>query len=317
MTEPIPNIFAPASTPAHLILELAWLLLAITGFIFVAVEGFLAWAVIRYRRRENDDGSEPAQLYGSGPVEVAWTVVPLLIVIVLFLVTARTVFRLERAAPAAALRVAVTGHQWWWEFRYPDEGVVTANELHVPVSRPDDPRAVSLTLESDDVVHSFWVPQLAGKTDVIPGRTNRMWIQPLETGTFLGQCAEFCGAQHANMALRVVVEPEPEFRAWLADQREPAVQADGVDAGRRIFASHACVSCHTVRGTGARGTVGPDLTHLMSRRTLAAGAALNDPEHLRAWVRDPSSLKPGARMPAMQLGDEDLVALVTYLETLE
>jgi cytochrome c oxidase subunit 2 len=194
--------------------------------------------------------------------------------------------------------------------------VVTANELHVPVSRPDDPRPIFMSLQSDDVVHSFWVPQLAGKTDVIPGRTNGMWIEPHETGTFLGQCAEYCGTQHANMRLRVVVEPEPDFRAWLAGQRKVAARAAGVGAGRRVFESHACVSCHTVRGTSARGTVGPDLTHLMSRRTLGAGAAPNDREHLRAWVRDPSTLKPGARMPAMRLGAADLDALVAYLETL-
>jgi cytochrome c oxidase subunit 2 len=317
MPGPVPDIFDPVSTPAIAIRELSWLLLIITGAIFVVVEGVLVYAVIRFRRGRGEPGAEPPQVYGSNPIEVAWTVGPLLIVLVLFLVTTRTVFSLERSsAPPEVLRVAVTGHQWWWEFRYPDQGVVTANELHVPVSDPARPRPVFLTLNSDDVIHSFWVPQLAGKTDVIPNRTNTMWIEPLQTGTFLGQCSEFCGTQHANMLLRVIVEPEPAFEAWLAAQRQPAADVPSARAGRAIFESNACASCHAVNGSSARGTVGPDLTHLMSRETLGAGVVPNDPEHLLAWVRDPGQIKPGVRMPAMGLDQASLTSLVAWLKTL-
>jgi cytochrome c oxidase subunit 2 len=313
---PLPNIFDPVSTPALAIRDLSWLLFAVTGAILAVVAGVLVYAVVRFRHRRGDDAAEPAQVYGSNPIELAWTVAPLLIVLVLFLVTARTVFTLERHPPADALRVAVIGHQWWWEFRYPVQGVVTANELHVPVSDPARPRPVFLTLESEDVVHSFWIPQLAGKTDVIPNRTNTMWIEPLKTGTFLGQCAEFCGTQHANMLLRVVVEPPPAFEAWLDAQRQPAADVASARAGRAVFESNPCASCHTVQGTSARGTVGPDLTHLMSRETLGAGAVPNDGQHLLAWVRNPGDLKPGVRMPAMRLDHASLTSLVAWLETL-
>lgn len=314
---PLPNLFDPVSTPALAIRELTFLLLGITGAIFVVVEGVLVYAVVRFRRRRGEDGHEPPQVYGSNPIEVAWTLAPLLIVLVLFLVTARTVFSLERGSPPPeALRVAVIGHQWWWEFGYPDQGVMTANELHVPVSDPARPRPVFLTLESEEVIHSFWVPQLAGKTDVIPNRTNTMWIEPRVTGTFLGQCAEFCGTQHANMLLRVVVETEPDFETWIAAQRGAAPDVAAVRAGREVFESNACASCHTVRGTSARGTGGPDLTHLMSRETLGAGVVPNDAEHLLAWVRDPGDVKPGVRMPAMRLDGASLASLVAWLETL-
>jgi cytochrome c oxidase subunit 2 len=314
---PLLGIFDPVSTPALEIRELTWLLLGITGAIFVVVEGVLVYAVVRFRHRRGGEGREPPQVYGSNPIELAWTVAPLLIVLLLFLVTARTVFTLERgSAPADALRVDVIGHQWWWEFRYPDHGVVTANELHVPVSDPARPRPTFLSLDSEDVIHSFWVPRLAGKTDVIPNRTNTMWIEPRETGIFLGQCAEFCGVQHANMLLRVVVETEPDFEAWIAAQRRGAADVPAARAGRAIFESNACASCHTVQGTSARGAVGPDLTHLMSRETLGAGVVPNDAEHLLAWVRDPDALKPGVRMPPMRLDRASLASLVAWLETL-
>ena len=312
----ISNIFAPVSTPAALVSELSFLVLAITGGIFVVVGSLLAYSIVRFRRRRDDDGREPPQVYGSNPIELAWTLVPVLIVFVLFLATTRTIVAVERGAPPPALTVTVTGFQWWWEFRYEEMGVTTANELHVPVSRRDDPRPTLLKLRSADVVHSFWVPRLAGKTDVIPNRENTMWIEPFETGTFLGQCAEFCGTQHANMLLRVVVHSPEDFERWLHDQRQPPVDDPRVQDGRDLFLSTACINCHTVGETVATGTFGPDLSHLMSRETLGAGVAPNDRDHLRTWVRDPQLLKPGCLMPDMQLTEAEVDSVVDYLVTL-
>ncbi len=314
-----PNIFLPSSAPAELIRELAWLVLSITAGIFVVVTGLLVYCVVRFRHRPGDDGHEPPQVYGSNQVELAWTVVPLLIVVVLFLGTTRSIIAIESAAPPPdALRVTVIGYQWWWEFRYPELGIVTANELHVPVSARDDRRPTALKLQSGDVVHSFWVPRLAGKTDVIPNRDNHMWIEPFEPGTYVGQCAEFCGTQHAKMLLRVIVHPEGDFERWVAEQQRSPVVGDDpkVRAGRDAFQQTACINCHTVGDTVATGIFGPDLSHLMSRETLGAGVAANTPENLKAWVRDPQQLKPGCRMPAMQLDDDALDRVVAYLLTL-
>jgi cytochrome c oxidase subunit 2 len=314
---PTPSIFAPVSSPAFEIREVSLLVCAITTLIFIVVAGLTVYAIIRFRRRPGDDGREPPQVYGSTQIELAWTVVPFLIVIVLFLTTTRYIFAIEgRAATANALEVTIVGNQWWWEIRYPGLGIVTANELHVPVSDPADPTPTILTLQSADVIHSFWIPQLAGKTDVIPGKTNRTWIEPRTPGTYVGQCAEFCGLQHAGMLLTAIVQPKEEFARWVAAQRAGAVDVPEVRTGRDVFTSVACISCHTVRGTPANGVFGPDLTHLMSRATLGAGVAPNTPEHLRAWVNDPASLKPGARMPAMKISRDRLDQLVDYLATL-
>ncbi len=309
----VSSIFDPRSTPADEIFTLARLVLGICAAIFVVVVALLAYCIVRFRRRPGDDDREPPQIYGSNQIELAWTVIPLLIVFVLFLVTTRTLIAVERAAqPADALQVRVIGHQWWWEFRYPGGDVVTANELHVPVGRP-----TVLTLESADVVHSFWVPQLNGKTDVIPNRVNRMWIAPREAGRYLGQCAEYCGTQHARMLLSVIAHPTAEFDAWLAAQRQPAAVDPAAQAGRDLFQSVACINCHRIGGTVADGVFGPDLTHLMSRATIAAGAAPNTPAALRDWITDPDRIKPGALMPAMQLADREVELLVAYLTTLK
>jgi cytochrome c oxidase subunit 2 len=311
------SIFAPVSPPADAIVTAATLVLAITAGIFVVVGGLLAVAIVRFRRRRDDDGREPAQVYGSEQIELAWTVIPILIVVVLCLVTARTVYDVQGATkPPGAIDVTVVGHQWWWEIRYPDLGVVTANELHVPVSDPENPTPTFLRLESADVAHSFWVPRLAGKTDLIPNHTNRMWIAPREPGLFLGQCAEYCGTQHAHMLLRVYVHSRPVFDAWVARQRDVAVADAAVGAGRRVFETTACINCHTVRGTVATGRFGPDLTHLMSRETLVAGAARLTEATLRDWIATPDHVKPGALMPAMKLEPAELDQLVAYLMTL-
>jgi cytochrome c oxidase subunit II len=314
---PTPNIFAPVSTPAFAIREVAFFVLGITGVIFAIVAGFAIYTMVRYRRRPGDRPDEPPQVYGSAQIELAWTVVPFLIVVVLFLVTARYIWGIERRPqPPSAVEVTIVGNQWWWEIRYPKLGVVTANELHVPVSDPSSPTPTFITLESADVIHSFWVPQLAGKMDVIPNKTNRVWIDPHTPGTYVGQCAEYCGLQHALMLLIVVVHPREEFDRWVAAQQAPARDDPASWRGRELFASLACINCHTVRGTHANGVFGPDLTHLMTRWTIGAGAARNTHENLRAWVNDPATLKQGALMPAMKVSREDLDTLTNYLVTL-
>jgi len=256
-------------------------------------------------------------VYGSNQVELAWTVIPILIVLVLFLATARVIHSIQDAPkPAGAIEVIAIGHQFWWEFRYPALGVVTANELHVPVSNSSSPTPTFLTLLSADTDHSFWVPRLAGKTDLIPNRVNHTWIDPEQTGLYLGQCAQYCGTQHAKMLLRVYVDSPEQFRHWVEEQKQPAVGDDAVAAGRRIFESTACVNCHAVSGTIANGHFGPDLTHLMSRDTIASGAASNTAENLRAWIQEPDVIKPGSLMPPMQLNTKDMDALTAYLLTL-
>jgi cytochrome c oxidase subunit II len=313
----IPNIFRPQSTPANSILHLSVLVLAITALIFVIVFSLLVYAVAKFRKRTEDDGREPAQVYGSNQVELAWTVIPTLIVLVLFLATARVIHSIQDAPkPPRAIEVIAIGHQFWWEFRYPALGVVTANELHVPVSNPANSTPTFLTLLSADTDHSFWVPRLAGKTDLIPNHPNHTWIDPQETGLYLGQCAQYCGTQHAKMLLRVYVDSPEQFKQWVEEQKRPAVGNDAVAEGRRIFETTACVNCHAVAGSVANGRFGPDLTHLMSRDTIASGVASNNRENLRAWIQSPDSIKPGSLMPAMQLTDHDLDALTAYLVTL-
>jgi len=311
------NIFQPLSTPAHSIFHLSMLVLAITGAIFAVVFSLLAYSVAKFRKRANDDGREPAQVYGSNQIELAWTVIPILIVLVLFLATARVIRSIQDAPqPPGAIEVTAIGHQFWWEFRYPALGVVTANELHVPVSNPANSTPTFLTLLSADTDHSFWVPRLAGKTDLIPNHPNRTWIDPQETGLYLGQCAQYCGVEHAKMLLRVYVDSPEQFKQWVEAQKRPAVGNDAVAEGRRIFETTACVNCHAISGTIANGRFGPDLTHLMSRDTIASGIAPNNRENLRAWIQSPDSMKPGSLMPAMQLTDHDLDALTAYLVTL-
>ncbi|MGA9640215.1 MAG: cytochrome c oxidase subunit II [Terriglobales bacterium] len=311
------NIFAPESTPAKSIAHLSVFVLIITGIIFVVVFTLLVYSLIKFRGRAVDAGREPAQVFGSTQIELAWTIIPILIVVVLFLATARVIHAIQDAPqPPSAIEVTAIGHQYWWEFRYPKLGIVTANEMHIPVSDPENPTPTFLTLLSADTDHSFWIPELAGKTDLIPNHPNRMWMDPHRIGIFLGQCAQYCGVQHAKMLLRVSVDSPEDFAAWVRSQQQPAVQDASVETGRRVFESTACINCHAVAGTNANGRFGPDLTHLMSRATIASGAAPNTPEKLRLWIQDPNKIKPGSLMPAMQLSGTDLDAVVSYMETL-
>jgi cytochrome c oxidase subunit II len=311
------NIFAPDSTPAHSIYRLSVFVLEILGAIFVVVFSLLVYAVIRFRERKHEDGSEPPQIYGSNQMELAWTVLPVLIVVVLFLSTAQVIHRVQDArAPEGTIEVTAVGHQFWWEYRYPQFGLVAANELHVPVSDPTHPTPTYIHLLSSDVDHSFWVPRLAGKTDLIPNHPNDMWIDPHETGLFLGQCAQYCGTQHAKMLLRVYVESREDFDRWVRAQQQQAAANPAAVAGSALFVSKACFVCHTIRGTMAAGQLGPDLTHLMSRDTIGSGAVPNTQENLLKWVHNPDTFKPGTRMPASDLTDQELGQIVAYLMTL-
>jgi cytochrome c oxidase subunit 2 len=322
------SIFSPASPPAQSIHNLSILVLAIAGFIFIVVEGVLFYSIVRFRRRRSDPASEPPQVYGSAPIEIAWTAAPILIVVVIVLVSTRTLWEVNVDPPRPkvgdnTLFVTVVGRQWWWEYTYDHYNgrpldVVTANELHVPVSEDGTLRPVFLTLKSADVYHSFWVPRLAGKTALVPGRTNSMWFRADRPGLFVGQCAEYCGTQHANMLQRVVVDSPQEFQRWLETQRKSAVDDPTAADGKATFLSLSCINCHRIRGTAAQGTYAPDLTHLMSRETLASGMIPNDPEgvHLRAWIADPQAIKPGSLMPSFKLSDRQLDPLVTYLRGL-
>jgi len=311
------NIFDPRGTPADSVYQLSLLVLTVCAAIFLVVGGLLTYTIVRFRRKTND-GREPAQVYGSNRIEIAWTVIPILIVFVLTMATARVVLAIQnKRATADALQVTVIGHQWWWEFRYPGVEVVTANELHVPVSTMVKPSLTFLKLESADVAHSFWAPQLSGKTDLIPNHPNSMWIDPRQEGTFLGNCAEYCGMQHANMLLRVIVQSPEDFARWIALNKPQAVSDPQVEPGRTTFLSLSCVNCHTVSGTSADGRFGPDLSHLMSRNTLGAGVIPNTVETLRAWIKDPQAIKPGNLMPNMQLNPRELDEVVAYLSTLK
>jgi cytochrome c oxidase subunit II len=312
------SIFSPASTPSRAISDLSLFVLVITGGIFVVVGGLILYAAVRFRQRPDDDGSEPAQIFGSNQIELSWTIIPVLIVVVLFLATARFIFAIQDAPkPPTALEVSVIGHQFWWEFRYPGLHITTANELHVPVSTDADPRPTFMKLTSADVIHSFWVPRLAGKEDLLPNRINELWMNPHTPGLYVGQCAQFCGVEHAKMLLNVYVDTPEQFAAWVKQEQQQGAQDSTVAAGRHVFESQACMNCHAIAGTPARGQFGPDLTHFASRKTLASGAADNTTENLERWIDDPDSIKPGVLMPAMHLTPDQVREITAYLKTLQ
>jgi cytochrome c oxidase subunit 2 len=292
---------------AHVYAIITWATVIIGLFVFVV----LGYVLFRFRARP--DAPLPAQVRGHTLLEIGWTIAPALVLLIIAIPTIQVIFRTQTmGAPPGALRVTVRAWQWWWEFRYPDLGVVTANELHLPVGR-----TVVLDLEGPDVIHSFWVPHLGGKRDVVPGRHNRLVLTPEATGEHWGQCAEFCGASHANMGMRVLVQPAAEFDAWMAGQKAAPPEPTGAGAdGKAIFAKSACVGCHTIDGVSA-GVLAPNLTHFGSRRTLAAGMWPNTPDNVAAWVRDPQRLKPGAKMPDVGLTDDQAKAVAAYLTGLK
>ena len=311
----------PLGRQAVRIAGLGDLFLAITGLVFVLVVGTALWAFARgaKRARANDDAPilEPSGEPRLTRAVTASTVVSLLLLAILLIASVATGRSLSEFAPPKPLRVKITAYQWWWKIEYPgnhpDEQVVTANELHVPAGRP-----VELELKSGDVIHSFWLPNLDGKHDLIPSQPKKVLFEAERLGTYAGRCAEFCGYQHAHMDILLVAQTPSEFEAWLAGQRQPAAepQTDRERRGREIMEQSACALCHTVSGTKALGGVGPDLSHLASRRTLATGAAVREREAMKAWLSNPQQLKPGTQMPAIALSSPDMAALLDYLETL-
>ena len=313
----ITNMFQPLASPAEAERQVAYFTFAITGAIFVIVGGLIVYTIARFRNRPGDDPrQEPPQVYGSNQIELAWTIIPILIVFVLIGVSARVIAGVQNASPPkTTTHITVVGHQWWWEVQYPDYHFTTANEIHVPYS-PDGGQATYLVLESVDVNHNFWVPQLAGKVDLIPNRNNYMWINPKAPGIYYGNCAEYCGTQHANMHLRVVAEPPQDFKRWTLNQQKKANEASEAVQGKAVFLSLSCANCHMVTGTTAVGKFGPDLTHVMSRRELGSGVIANNGKNLMDWVNDPQNIKPGCLMPSLQLTDRELNQVVAYLGTL-
>jgi cytochrome c oxidase subunit 2 len=293
--------------PAEAIEALALIVGAIALLIFIGVEGALVYAVWRYRASRLSAG-EPARFERNTRLEIAWTAAPALVLAVVFALMLGTMAEIGGAAVEPGLRIRAVGHQWWWEFAY--GGVVTANEMHIPVDT-----AVELELTSADVIHSFWVPELGGKRDMLPGVTNHLRLFARTAGVYEGQCSEFCGIEHAWMRIRVVAESRADFDAWLAGQTATAASSGG--DGQGIFLANICVSCHTVRGTEAAGATGPDLTHVGGRATLGAGVLPNDVASMRAWLADPQRYKPGSFMPAVPLSDADLDALAVYLVSLK
>ena len=289
----------------HLYGIITWVALAIA----LIVGAVLVWVLVRYR---GGDATLPPQTRGHTALEIGWTIAPALLLLVITIPTLHVIFRTQAAPPAQALEVTVLGRQWWWEFRYPTLGITTANELHLPAGRP-----AALRLEGPDVIHSFWVPQLGGKRDVVPGRRNQLAFTPEIAGEYWGQCAEFCGVSHANMRMRVIVDAPEAFERWVAAQRVTPPEPSGRAAeGKAIFTSRACVGCHAIRGVSA-GVLGPDLTTFGSRRTLAAGLVPNTPANVAAWVKDPGALKPGVKMPVLGLTDDQAKAVAAYLESLK
>ncbi len=279
--------------------------------IFVVVELALLVAVLRFRARPGRE--VPNQHHGHTGVEVAWTLAPAIILAFIGVPTVYTIFRTQAPAPPDALTVEVVGHQWWWEFRYPEYGIVTASDLHLPAGR-----TVNLKMTSQDVIHSFWLPQLCGKRDVLPGRTTYIWFKPVTPGLYRGQCAELCGASHANMRMQALVETPEGFEAWVqAQQAPPAAPADSLSAlGRQTFTQGLCIACHTITGVSA-GVVGPNLNHVGSRLTLAGGMMPLTDENLRRWLENPPAHKPGSLMPFQGLTPQQLDALTAYLRGLK
>jgi cytochrome c oxidase subunit 2 len=302
------NSLAPAGPVADKQADLFWLVFWIAVGVFVLVEGLLVFAMIRFRRRSADD--VPKQIHGNTRLEIIWTILPALLLAGIAVPTVGTIFDLAQE-PEGALEIDVTGHQWWWEVRYPSLGVVTANEIHIPTGEP-----VILNLTSADVIHSFSVPRLAGKTDMLPGRTNTMNLAADEPGTYLGQCAEFCWASHAKMKFRVVAQERPDFEAWVESQKQSATAPP---SDIEVLVTGTCMSCHTIRGAGESLAVqpAPDLTHVGGREMIAADVLPNDEEGLTEWLRNPPAVKPHAKMPNYNLTDDQVEALVAYLLSLK
>jgi cytochrome c oxidase subunit II len=305
----------PAGPIAREIDGLWWVVFYMAAVVFVLVEGAFVFAMFRFRHRKGDT-TEPKQTHGNTRLEIGWTIVPALVLATLALPTITTIFAIAREKPNS-LHVTVTAQQWWWRYDYPDQKVTTANELHIPAGRP-----IRLTLKSADIIHSYWVPRLAGKQDVVPGRTNHLTIQADHPGTYAGTCVEYCGLSHANMRLKVIAQTPADFARWARNQRRDLMTPRSALAkkGETTFLAQQCVGCHTIRGTKAEGTVGPDLTHFATRTSFAGAIFERNRHNLRLWLSDAPAQKPGSKMPAgisqMGLSNDDITALIAFLQGL-
>jgi cytochrome c oxidase subunit 2 len=307
------DTFDPQGPVARKLDNLITPVFIVAAVIFVLVEALVVIFAIKYRRRSDDDS--PVQVHGNARLELTWTIIPAAILFVVAIGTLTTIADINREPTGpTVLKVDVTGHQWWWEYHYPGEGITTANELHIPVNRP-----VAISLRSADVMHNFWPPKLAGKIYAIPGRVNHMVVQADKPGVYYGQCAEFCGLSHANMRLRVVAHSADDYDRWVtANTATPDTPAGTSDAaaGATLFRQKGCASCHTVEGY-AKGVVGPNLSHLQQRKVFAGALfELND-ENLRTWLRNPPKEKPGSIMPNLNLTEDEITKLIAYLDTLK
>lgn len=305
------RVFEPDSPQARAIFHLGIITSIILALIFSVVAGIIVYALMRFRWREGEP--DPSQLAGSKKAEVIWTAIPCVIVVVLFALTAHTM-SISDPPPAPEPDLVVIGHQWWWEARYPKSGVVVANEIHIPVGK-----ALSIRLDATDVLHEFWVPELARKMTTVPGHPNHIWIEADQARTYLGVCSEFCGTEHAWMRFLLISESPEEFDAWEKAQLQPAPKpANDVAArGLALFLASSCVNCHAINGTAAKAQFAPDLTHFASRKQLGAGIADNTPENLRRWLANPDHVKRGVKMPDFKFTDEQVTAMAAYLETLK
>ncbi len=311
LLEAVP-VFSPASPQAKVIVDFFYVVLGICGVILAIVTGLIVISLVRFRSAPGS--TEPAQTVGNKRIEFAWTIIPLLIVLCLFVLTARAMNQSDPVPRELHPDLVVTGHQWWWEARYPGSGAATANEIHVPVGR-----RLLVRLESADVIHDFWAPRLGRKVDAVPGHPNYVWLQPSQAGTYLGACAEYCGTEHAWMRFLVIAEPPAEFEQWQQHQSLVAARpaSEAAQRGAQVFQQMTCANCHAIAGTAAKAAVAPDLTHVASRRTLAAGVLENSPRNLAAWLADPQKIKPGALMPNLQLTPAQVSDLLAYLEELK
>ena len=306
------SVLEPASTQGREILGLFWVVLGITGVIFLVVTTLVIIAVVRFRERP---GGPPASDTDENLVlELVWTVIPLVIVAVLFVFTVRVMHRVDPQARDRDPDLVIVAHQWWWELHYPGRDFASANEIHVPINTK-----LLLQLESADVVHDFWVPALGKKVDAIPGHPNTLWLTVAHPGVFLGTCDEFCGTEHAWMRIRVIGQSKDDFDAWAAHQALPAPEPSSPKArqGAELFHDRTCASCHAIRGTDATARIGPDLTHVAGRDTLASGALDNTPANLARWIADPQAIKPGCYMPDLHLDRSEVELVTAYLEELQ
>jgi cytochrome c oxidase subunit 2 len=308
-------VLDPVSPNAATIRSIFLVVLLISLAIFVVVVTLIGLSLVRFR---SNGGALPRQAFGSHTAEIFWTLPPLLIVLSLGVASARLIYSisvmpLQQVSPTMPADIVVVGHQWWWEVGYPRAGAITANEIHIPIGKK-----LCVQVDSADVIHSFWMPQLGPKVDMVPGQHNFLWLEADRAGTYDGACSEFCGDQHAWMRFIVVAEPEAQYETWLAEQAKPAAMPEGAIAlaGRSFVVSETCLNCHEIRGTNGGVAAGPDLTHVASRRQLGAGVLENTPQTLERWLANPQEYKPGCMMPNFTLNEAQLQQVTAYLESL-